>query len=158
MKTNLTRLLDSRKIAYTVYELPRQKFTALEIAQRLEVPPEIVYKTLVILRKEGGKPILAIVPGNSQVDLKAVAQAVGEKKALMSSQREAECLTKLKAGGISALALLNRGFQVLIDQSADQHPEIIVSGGQLGMQIRLSPADLATLTKAQMANIAAPSV
>jgi Cys-tRNA(Pro)/Cys-tRNA(Cys) deacylase len=72
---------------------------------------------------------------------------------LLPTEREAERLTGLQAGGISPLALLNRGFQVVIDTSAQAHDEIYISGGQRGLNIRLAPTDLARLTGARFANI-----
>jgi len=153
MKNNVTRLLDQRKINYTAFELPAEKLGAQGTAERLGVPPEIVFKTIVCKRVGRGKPILAVVPGNRDVDLKKLAKAVGEKKVLLTTQREAETLTKLQAGGISPLALIQRGFQTVLDQSARNHPEIHVSGGQRGLNIRLSADDLIALVNARVAEI-----
>jgi Cys-tRNA(Pro)/Cys-tRNA(Cys) deacylase len=118
------------------------------------VPPEIVFKTIVVLRTVKGKPILAVVPGSAEVDLKALAQAVGEKKLRLPTEREAEQLTGLQAGGISPLALVNRGFQTVLDASAQAYPEIHISGGQRGLNIRLPVAALCALVNAQVAPIA----
>ncbi|MBL7163304.1 MAG: Cys-tRNA(Pro) deacylase, partial [Anaerolineales bacterium] len=118
------------------------------------VPLEIVFKTIVVTRLERVKPILAVVPGNADVDLKALAKALGEKKIKTTTQREAEALTGLHAGGISPLSLINRGFQVLIDSSAQDFDEIHVSGGQRGLNIRLPVSALAKLTRARFAEIA----
>lgn len=153
MKNNITRLLDQRKIQYRVFELPAEKLGAEITAELLGVPPEIVFKTIVVKRDGRGKPILAVVPGNSEVDLKKLAQTVGEKKVYLTTQKEAEALTKLQAGGISPLALINRGFQVVIDQSAQDHAEIHISGGQRGLNIRLAVEDLVDLTHACVAKI-----
>ncbi len=155
---NITRFLDGRKIAYTAYELPAEKIGALETAQMLGVPPEIVYKTIVIVRDHPGKPILAVIPGPHEADLKAIAAVLGEKKVKVPSQREAELLTGLQAGGISPLALINRGFQVLIDQAAQAHDQIHISGGQRGLNIRLPVKALVELTHARLATISAPAV
>jgi Cys-tRNA(Pro)/Cys-tRNA(Cys) deacylase len=137
VKNNVTRLLDSRKIAYTVFELPAEKLGAIETAQRLGVEAERVFKTIVVAREGKGKPILAIIPGNAEVNLKSLAQSVGEKKLHLPTEREAEKMTGLKVGGISPLALLNRGFQMVIDSSAQLHETIHVSGGQRGLNISL---------------------
>jgi Cys-tRNA(Pro)/Cys-tRNA(Cys) deacylase len=152
---NVTRLLDQRKIDYQAYELPEEKLGALETARYLDVAPELVYKTIVVTRKGRGKPILAVVPGTAEVDLKAVAKALDEKKVKLPTQREAEDLTGLEAGGISPLALLNRGFEVVIDTSAQDHEQIHVSGGQIGLNIRLPVEALKKLTKARFAAISA---
>ena len=153
MKNNVTRLLDQRKIKYALFELPAEKLGAEVTAELLGVAPEIVFKTIVVKREGRGKPILAVVPGNNEVDLKKLAKAVGEKKVYLTTQNEAETLTQLQAGGISPLALLNRGFQTVIDQSAQKHGEIHVSGGQRGINICLSVKDLTKLTNARLAEI-----
>ena len=82
-----------------------------------------------------------------------MAAALNEKKVSLPTEREAEALTGLQAGGISPLALINKGFQVLIDSSAQDHTEIHVSGGQRGLNIRLPVKDLAALTHARIAPI-----
>ncbi len=150
---NITRLLDQRKIAYTAFELPGEKLGAIETARLLGVPPNLVYKTIVVTRQTRGKPILAVIPGDREVDLKSLANAVGEKKVQLPTEREAEQLTGLQAGGISPLALIHRGFQVIIDDSAQVLTEFFISGGQRGLNIRLSPSSLASLTKARFAEI-----
>ncbi len=156
-KNNVTRFLDSKKVRYTAFDLPAEKLGALETARRLNVPPEQVFKTIVVTRDHPGKPILAVIPGNRELDLKALASALGEKKVHLPTQREAEQLTGLQAGGISPLALINKGFQVIIDQSAQHFTEIHVSGGQRGLNIRLAPADLAGLVKARFAILSTES-
>jgi Cys-tRNA(Pro)/Cys-tRNA(Cys) deacylase len=150
---NVTRFLDSRKIAYQAYETPAEKLGALETAMFLSVPPEVVYKTIVVRREKPKKPLLAVVPGPSNVDLKRLATALGEKKVHLPTEREAEQLTGLQAGGISPLALLNKGFQVLLDASARSHAEIHVSGGQRGLNIKIGVNDLIKLTNARVASI-----
>jgi Cys-tRNA(Pro)/Cys-tRNA(Cys) deacylase len=153
MKNNVTRLLDQRRIQYAVFELPAEKLGADITAEMLGVSLEIVFKTIVVKRAGRGKPILAVVPGDREVDLKKLAKAVGEKKVYLTTLKEAEGLTKLQAGGISPLALINCGFQVVIDQSAQEHGEIHISGGQRGLNILLSIEDLVKLTNARLAEI-----
>jgi Cys-tRNA(Pro)/Cys-tRNA(Cys) deacylase len=154
MKTNnVTRLLEAHKIPYTAFELPEEKLGALEAARLLGAPAEQVFKTIVVTREGPGKPILAVAPGTGEVNLKALAKAVGEKKVHLPSEREAEALTGLQAGGISPLALINKGFQVVLDESAKDFDEIYISGGQRGLNIRLRAGDLARLVKARMARI-----
>lgn len=151
---NVTRLLDSKNIPYTAYELPAEKLGALEAAQIIGVSPDEVFKTIVVVREGKGKPILAVTPGSLEVDLKALAKAVGEKKLAVPTQKEAEQMTGLQVGGISPLALLNRGFQVVIDETAQVFDEIFVSGGQRGLNIRLPVVALAELTEAIFADFA----
>ena len=153
---NITRLLDSRKISYSAFETPAEKLGALETAEFLKVPPEIVFKTIVVRRDGPKKPILAVIPGHSSVDLKLLAAALGEKKVHLPTEREAEQLTGLQAGGISPLALINRGFQVVIDSIAQTYEEIHISGGQRGLNIKLRTADLIKLTHARLASVSRP--
>ena len=150
---NVTRLLDAKKINYEVFELPVEKLGASETADLLNLPPEIVFKTIVVTRAPQ-KPLLCVIPGNKEVDLKAVALVCGEKKVRLPTQNEAESLTGLQAGGISPLALINKGFVVFIDESARALAAIHVSGGQRGLNIKLAAADLQKLTNARFANIA----
>lgn len=150
---NVTRLLDQRKIPYTAFELPPEKLGALQAAQHLGVPPDLMFKTIVVVREAKGKPILAVTPGDKEVDLKALAAALGEKKVSIPTEREAERLTGLQAGGISPLALINRGFQVVVDASAQNLEAFYISGGQRGLDIRLSPQAVASLCGAKFAAI-----
>ncbi|NMC79385.1 MAG: Cys-tRNA(Pro) deacylase [Chloroflexi bacterium] len=157
IKNNVTRLLDSRKIAYTIFELPAEKIGALEAARLLHVDPEEVYKTIVVTREKPGKPLLVVIPGPNEVDLKRVAAFLGEKKVHLPTERQAEQLTDLQAGGISPLALLNRGFEVLLDQSAQAYDTLHISGGQRGLNIRLPVQALIDLTHARLAEVSVPS-
>jgi Cys-tRNA(Pro)/Cys-tRNA(Cys) deacylase len=148
---NITRMLEAKKIPFKAYELPEEKLGAVETARILGVPLELVYKTIVVLREGKGKPILAVIPGTREVDLKALAKALGEKKLRLPSEREAEQITGLQAGGISPLALINKGFQVVIDAKAQDQGEMHVSGGQRGLNICLPVRALAQLTNARFA-------
>jgi Cys-tRNA(Pro)/Cys-tRNA(Cys) deacylase len=150
---NVTRFLDSKKVKYQTFDLPAEKLGALESARLMGVSPAQVFKTIVVLRTKPGKPILAVVPGNHEVDLKALATAAGEKKLQPSTQAEAEKLTGLLAGGISPLSLFNKGFQIWLDTSARDFEEIHISGGQRGLNIRLPVEALITLTNARLAVI-----
>jgi Cys-tRNA(Pro)/Cys-tRNA(Cys) deacylase len=155
---NVTRLLDSRKISYTAFELSPEKLGALETARLLNVAPATVYKTIVVTRERPKKPLLVVIPGPNQVNLKALAAFVGEKKVHLPTEREAEELTGLQAGGISPLALLNKGFQVVLDRSAQGLAEIHVSGGQRGLNIRLPVEAFIRLTKARIAPVSHPEM
>jgi Cys-tRNA(Pro)/Cys-tRNA(Cys) deacylase len=154
---NVTRMLDSHGIPYTAFELPAEKLGAVEAAVFMGVPSEQVFKTIVVQRESKGKPVLALLPGPFEVDLKALAKALGEKKLLLPTEKEAERLTGLQAGGISPLALLNKGFQVVIDETAILYDQIYISGGQRGLDIRLPVDDLVNLTGAQFANFSHPA-
>ena len=116
------------------------------------VPPEHVFKTIVVTR-EKKKPLLIVIPGPRVVDLKKLAAFVNEKKVSVPTEREAEALTGLQAGGISPLALINKGFQVVIDAAAQEYEKIYISGGQRGLDIQLPVVDLAKLTNARFGDV-----
>lgn len=149
---NVTRFLDAHKITYVAHELPPEKLGAVEAAQVMGVSLDEVYKTIVITR-EKKKPVLAVIPGSRTVDLKRLAVFLAEKKVFLSTEREAEALTGLLAGGISPLALINKGFQVVIDSAAQGYEKIYISGGQRGLNIQLPVTDLAKLTNARFGEI-----
>ena len=150
---NITRLLDSRRISYKAFETPADKLSALEVAKLLNVSPDEVFKTIVVRREKGRKPILAVIPGPRTVDLKLLASFLGEKKVSLPTEREAEQLTGLQAGGISPLGLINKGFEVVIDSLAQSHLEIHISGGQRGLNLRLPVADFIKVTNARVSSI-----
>lgn len=153
---NVTRFLDSRKIPYTTFELPVEKLGAIQTAKLLDVPLSAIYKTIVVMREKPGKPILAVIPGDHVVNLKTLAAYFGEKKVKVPTLREVEQLTGLQAGGISPLALMNKGFQVVISSEVLGHEQIHVSGGQRGLNIRLPVRALLDLTHARTAAISDP--
>jgi Cys-tRNA(Pro)/Cys-tRNA(Cys) deacylase len=151
-KTLAMKYLDGQKVAYEPLVYPDSLRDAQEVAKALGLPEEQVYKTLVVPRPESKKPLLVMVPSNRQLDLKKLAAAVGEKKLKMATQRDAEALTGLQVGGISALALVNRGFAVYLDVSARELSQIVVSAGERGQQIRLAVPDLVKVTRARYAD------
>lgn len=151
-RNNVTRLLDARGLTYIAHTYPAERHSAEEVAAMLELPPAQVFKTLVALPETPrSKPLLAVIPGPGELNLKGLAQVVGEKRVRMATQREAEQLTGLQVGGISALALLHKGFRVLLDASALQLERMVVSGGQRGLNIELPVADFVAITGAQVA-------
>jgi Cys-tRNA(Pro)/Cys-tRNA(Cys) deacylase len=154
-KTQAMRLLDGKKVSYKALFYPDDLRDAEVIAAAIQLPAEQVFKTLVVSPPEPGKkPILAAIPADTQLDLKRLAAAVGAKKLKMATHREAEEMTGLRVGGISPLALLNRGFAVYLDSSAKGLGQICVSAGQRGIQLQLAPLDLIKLTNARPADIA----
>ena len=150
---NVIRLLDSHKIPYRAYELSPEKRGAQETARLLDADPAAIFKTIVVLRDKPKKPLLVLVSGDAVVELKLLASAVGEKKVYLPTEKEAEQITGLQAGGISPLALLNKGFQVILDSSAENFEQIHVSGGQRGLNIKLPVADLIKLTNARVESV-----
>ncbi len=150
VKTNAVRVLDQRKIAYEVHEYSPEIHSAVEAAQAMGRAPECVYKTLVVLRDTPrAKPLLVMVPGDRELDLRVLAKSTGDKKLRMATQKEAESLTGLLVGGIGALALLNRGFEIWIDSAAQAHERICVNAGQRGINLELRVDDLARVTSAR---------
>ncbi|HTP07227.1 MAG TPA: YbaK/EbsC family protein [Anaerolineae bacterium] len=151
IKNNITRLLDSRKIAYTTAEYDGSTFhSGEEVAHLIGVPVDQVYKTIVVLREEKGKkPLLVMVAAQREIDLKKLAASVGEKKLHIAKHDEAEKLTGLQVGGISALALLNKPFEVCLDRPALDFEQIHMSGGQRGLDVKIGVKDLIALTKAK---------
>ncbi len=148
-------MLDAAHARYTAFDLPAEKISAVDTAALLAVPPDIVYKTIVIV-VPNAKPVLCIIPGNREVDPKKVAETLGEKKVHVAAQAAAENLTKLQAGGISPLALMNRGFRMIVDASIRDHEEIHLSGGQRGLNIRINTEDLLKIIHPLISQISSP--
>jgi Cys-tRNA(Pro)/Cys-tRNA(Cys) deacylase len=153
--TNAARLLEARGIPYDIVTFSPDVLSAGGVAEHTGLPLEEVYKTLVVLRPRG-KPMLVLIDGSRELNLKVIARAVGEKKVRMASHREAEGLTGLQVGGISALALLNRPFDVFIDRPALDRSHVCVSAGKRGINLRLPVADLIRLTRARVIDATAP--
>jgi Cys-tRNA(Pro)/Cys-tRNA(Cys) deacylase len=134
IKTLAMRVLERNGIAYEprYYEVEAH-LPAEAVAAVIGMRPEKVFKTLVVLPETpGGKPILACIPADAQLDLKKLAAAAGEKRLQMASQRDAERLTGLQKGGISPLALLDKGFRIFIDETIILHDRIEISAGKVG--------------------------
>ncbi|MEX1248166.1 MAG: YbaK/EbsC family protein [Anaerolineales bacterium] len=147
---NVTRMLAAKGVAFEAHELPAEKLGGLEAAAFLSVDPNQMFKTIVALHPEGGKPVLAIIPAPAQLDLKALGRSLGGKKLQVATQARAEELTGLQVGGISPLALLGKGFEAVIDESALGFEKIFLSGGQRGLNLSLSPKILVDLIRAKV--------
>lgn len=150
---NVTRMLAAKGVAFESHQLPNEKLGGIEAAAYLGVDPNQVYKTIVAI-PDSGKPVLALAPATAQVSVKALGRALNARKVKLASHAQAEALTGLQAGGISPLALIGQGFRVVIDESANRQDKVYISGGQRGLNISLSPADLIGLTQARLASIA----
>ena len=160
-KTNAQRFLESRYIQYEskVYDEAGEFHSAEEAARLIGEPLESVYKTLVVMRESARAQsvstrrdpvLLVMVAADREIDLRLLARSLGEKKLRMATQREAEQLTGLKVGGISALALMDRGSDVCIDRPALMFDQIHISGGTRGLDVRLRVADLIRVTRARV--------
>jgi Cys-tRNA(Pro)/Cys-tRNA(Cys) deacylase len=152
IKSNVTRLLDSRQIAYTTAEYDGSQFHSAEtVARLIGVPVERLYKTIVVLREDRTrKPLLVMVAAEREIDLKKLAASLGEKKLRVARHDEAEALTGLQVGGISALALLSKPFEVYLDRPALEFERIHISGGQRGLDVQIGVKDLVSLTRAKV--------
>lgn len=156
-RNNVTRFLESKKIPYKVhrYAYDEGVHSAVEVAEAIGLPPEQVFKTLVVLADDARhKPMLVIIPGPDTLDLRAFAKQVNVKKAHMAAYDEAESLTGLQPGGISALALINKGFEAWLDAQARQFDTIAVSAGERGANVEVSVKELVALTRARWVALA----
>lgn len=127
----------------------------MEAAELLGVAPQRVFKTLLAqteLPRDHGL-VVAVVPVHRQLDLKALAAVVGAKKATMARPEDAERASGYVVGGISPIGQ-KRPMRTIIDRSALEHETVLVSGGRRGLDIELRPTDLATITDADVADIA----
>ena len=156
-KTLAMKVLQGRKVVFDTAVYPTTMRDAEEIAELLGAPAVSVYKTLVVLPPAAtgrfSKPLLVIIPANKQLDLKKLAKIVEAKKVKMAAHAEAEQLTGLQVGGISPLALLNKGFLMYIDQSVREQEQVYISSGQRGTQIILSAKDLLRVTQAKPVDV-----
>lgn len=144
------RMLEQRKVPHSTFEFDDSIRSALEVARVTGVPEDRVLKTLVVeTDPPRGKPYLVMMPASLEIDLKVLASSLGLKKLRMASHRDAEAHTGLRVGGISALALLGKGFPVLIEETATLFEDVLVSAGQRGWDIRIAVSALVDLTGAQ---------
>lgn len=152
--TPATVALDQAGIPFTVRAYdhdPAAPSYGLEAATLLDVEPARVFKTLVVQLDSG--PGVGVVPVDRQLDLKAVAAALGSKRATMADPRTAERVTGFVVGGISPLGQ-KKTLPTVVDASAQEFSTVLVSGGRRGLDIELSPGDLVGLTRAVLGPIA----
>ncbi|HSK76741.1 MAG TPA: Cys-tRNA(Pro) deacylase [Thermoanaerobaculia bacterium] len=141
MKTNAARLLDSLGIPYELrdYEVDPDDLTAESVAQKIGLPPEQVFKTLVARGDRTGV-LLAVVPGDSELDLKALARVSGDRKVDTVPLKEVQPLTGYIRGGVTALAG-KKDYPVFVDETIELFDVISISSGARGTQILLAPGD-----------------
>jgi len=152
-KTNAARLLDQLKIPYELraYEVDPNDLTAISVAHKIGLPPEQVFKTLLTTTTEK-EHLFAIVPGDSELDLKKLAHAAGTRKVELASLKEVEPLTGYIRGGVTVLAA-KKPFPAFADETIELFDIISVSAGQRGLQLLLSPADYLRATDATLADL-----
>ncbi|GAB4439079.1 MAG: aminoacyl-tRNA deacylase [Chloroflexi bacterium OHK40] len=144
-KLNSQRFLERHGIAYetrTYTYDPEHPPDATAVAEQIGLPPGQVFKTLVIGGAAHGRPLLAMLPADRQLDLKRLAVAAGQKRLELLPRAETERLTGLKVGGIGALALVAKGWQCYLDRAADQYATIYVNAGQRGVMLGVPVAGL----------------
>ncbi len=155
-KTNAARLLDQFGISYELreYEVDPNDLAAETVAAKIGLPPEQVFKTLVA-RGERNGAVMAVVPGDQELDLKALASSAGERKIQLVAMKELQALTGYIRGGVTALAA-KREFPVFVDETIELFDVISVSAGRRGLQILIAPADFRRVTKATVAALSQP--
>jgi Cys-tRNA(Pro)/Cys-tRNA(Cys) deacylase len=158
MKTNAARLLDSLGIPYEIreYEVDPDDLAAESVARKVGLPPEQVFKTLVARGDKHGV-CFAVVPGDQQLDLKALATLSGDKKIDTVSLKEVQPLTGYIRGGVTALAA-KKSYPVYADETIELFDLISISSGTRGAQLILSPTDYLRATNAKVGAIAKEKV
>jgi Cys-tRNA(Pro)/Cys-tRNA(Cys) deacylase len=156
MKTNAARLLDTLGIRYELrdYDPGDEHLTAEEVAARVGLPPEQVFKTLVARGDRTGV-LLAVVPGDSALDLKALARVAGDRKCDTVPLKEVTPLTGYVRGGVTALAC-KKEYPTFVDETIELFDVVSVSAGVRGTQILLRPADYLRATKARVGALSKP--
>jgi Cys-tRNA(Pro)/Cys-tRNA(Cys) deacylase len=154
VKTNAARLLDAQGIAYEVreYTVDPDDLAAESVAQKIGLPAEQVFKTLVARGDKNGI-CFAVVPGDQQLDLKALAQLTGDKKIDTVPLKEVQPLTGYVRGGVTALAA-KKNYPVYVDETIELFDLISVSAGIRGAQLLLAPNDYLSVTGAKVGAIA----
>ena len=147
-KTNAARKLDELKIEYKIVEYPadEEHLDAIHVAQEVGMPPAQVFKTLCVRGDKNGV-MFAVIPGDGELDLKALAKVSGNKRAELVALKEVLPLTGYIRGGCSPLGA-KKNYPVYMDASCNNWPEIAISAGQRGMQLVAAPADLQRATNA----------
>jgi Cys-tRNA(Pro)/Cys-tRNA(Cys) deacylase len=150
LKTNAARILDQSKIPYELkeYTVAESDLSAISIAQKVGLPIEQVYKTLVARGDKTGV-IVACIQGDHELHLKGLASLSGNKKVEVVSLKEVQPLTGYIRGGVSPIGM-KKHYPVFIDLDIKNHEKIAVSAGLRGLQLFLSPIDLISVTKAQL--------
>ena len=152
LKTNAMRMLDRMKIPYEYETYECEDFTdGIETADKLGYDHALVYKTLVTTGKSGEHYVF-VIPIEAEIDFKKAAKAVGEKSLEMLHLKNLTTVTGYVRGGCTAIGM-KKQFPTVIQKDAEELTQMHVSGGKLGMQLKLAPADLKKAAKAQFADV-----
>ncbi len=150
MKTNAARLLDSLGIGYQLraYEVDEEDLSAGNVARKVGLPPEQVFKTL-ICRGDRSGVCFAVVPADAQLDFKALARLSGDRAVEMVALKEVQPLTGYVRGGVTVLGA-RKEYPAYVDETVELFDIISVSAGARGTQILLAPADYLRATRAKV--------
>jgi Cys-tRNA(Pro)/Cys-tRNA(Cys) deacylase len=150
-KTNAVRLLDQLNIGYELreYEVDPDDLAAETVAAKIGLPPDQVFKTLVARGDRNGI-CMAVIPGDTELDLKALAAASGDRKIQLAPVKELQALTGYIRGGVTALAG-KKDYPVYVDETVELFDVISISAGIRGMQILIAPADYLRASKGTLA-------
>lgn len=152
-KTNACRILEQMGIPFATreYEVDPNDLAAETVAAKVGYPPEQVFKTLVVHGDKHGHAV-AVVPGNWELDLKAMAKATGDRKVEMIPLKDVQPVTGYIRGGVTALGM-KKTFPVVVDETMELWDEVCVSAGMRGMQIVIAPKDYIAAVGAKVAEI-----
>lgn len=155
-KTNAARLLDQLGISYELreYEVDPNDLAAETVASKIGLPSDQVFKTLVARGDRNGIS-MAVIPGNQELDLKALASAASERKIQLVAIKELQSLTGYIRGGVTALAA-KRDFPVFVDETIELFDVVSISAGLRGLQILIAPTDYLRATKGTIAALSHP--
>ena len=156
MKTNAVRLLDSLNIPYELreYEVDPDDLAAETVAAKIGLPPEQVFKTL-LARGDRGGPIFAVIPGNMELDYKALAKLSADRKVELVHLKEVQPLTGYVRGGVTVLGA-KKEYPVYADETMELWDVISISAGVRGTQILIAPSDYLRVTQATLGEVARP--
>ena len=152
-KTNAVRMLDGLGINYELraYEVDLDDLTATDVARKIGMPAEQVFKTL-LTEANTGEHFFAVVPGDQELDLKKMANAAGVKKIELASLKQVEPLTGYIRGGVTVMAA-KKPYAAIADETIELFDAISVSAGLRGLQVILAPADYLRATEATVADL-----
>ncbi|EMJ7560941.1 Cys-tRNA(Pro) deacylase [Enterococcus faecium] len=153
VKTNAIRMVEQKKIPYTEheYEWDESHLSASSVAEQLPESQSRIFKTLVAVGNVTG-PLVAVIPGEAELNLKKLAKVSGNKKVEMLHLKDLEATTGYIRGGFSPIGM-KKLFPTYLDQIAESYEQIIVSAGRRGLQMELAPQDICALTSGQFADI-----
>ena len=152
-KTNAVRILESARIGYELrtYEVDEDDLSAPRVAEKIGMPPEQVFKTL-LTRAVSGEYLFAVVPGDCELDLKKLAAAAEVKKVELALLKEVEPLTGYVRGGVTVMAARTE-FPAYVDETIELHEVVSISAGVRGVQLLMAPADYLRATGGKLADL-----